>query len=340
MSDFTIDKLSSTCYARVIDWLQQLAAGESEHGISEYLVPGNDINTAWEDAFDDIRNQQSKINLFKELRAREPAGARLVELNKVWDGMETEAKILDNMTKKANNLTVEKRLVDKGFGTVTAWIKSTVEEELRTVVLEEEAKRSTEGISRALMHKRIKNRIKDELGGNPQATRISIREGLHSLPEMSTYQHLRENVMEIHRIYLLLEAHVQMYGGTAAAVDADYTQALKRAFSKNTKTLMGPMITLQQAGGGETWPEVRAVMNKLINQELSTIPAKSQYQANTARRNDEQVAFAAVGEQGQAPQDDQRRKKRDRSSSKSRSKSRGREEAGSTPRGVLRGGRN
>ena len=69
MSNFTTDRLSSTCYAKVIDWLQQLAAGESENSISEYLLPGNDIDTLCEDVLDDIRNQQSKIDLFRDLRA-------------------------------------------------------------------------------------------------------------------------------------------------------------------------------------------------------------------------------------------------------------------------------
>ena len=217
-------------------------------------------------------------------------------------------------------------------------MKSTIEEELRTMVIEEEAQRSVDGISRALMHKRIENRLKAELGGNPQATRISIREGLYNLPEMSNYHQLRENVMEIHRIYLLLEAHVKMYGGTAAAVDAAYTQALTRAFSKHAKALMGPIVTLQQADGGETWLQVRHAMNKLINKELSSIPKKTHHQANTAQGEETRLAFAATGGQGQAQQEDNRRKKRERSSSRSRSKSRGREEAGSTPRGILRGG--
>ena len=59
MSNFTTDKLSSTCYARVIGWFQQLAAGESENGISEYLLPGHDIDTLCADAVDDMRNQQA-----------------------------------------------------------------------------------------------------------------------------------------------------------------------------------------------------------------------------------------------------------------------------------------
>jgi hypothetical protein len=95
-------------------------------------------------------------------------------------------------------------------------MKSTLEEELKTIVLEEEDQRTNAGISRALMHKRIKNRLKAELGGNPQATRISIREGLQTIQEMSTYMHLRENVKEIHIIYLMLEAHVKVYGGAPA----------------------------------------------------------------------------------------------------------------------------
>jgi hypothetical protein len=337
MSNFTTNKLSSTCYARVIDWFQQLAAGESENGISEYLQPDNDIDTLCADALDDRRNQQSKIDLYRDLRANAPAGAQFAELNRVWDGMDIELKTLESMSKTINTLAVEKRLVDKGFGTVTAWMKSTVEEELRTVVIEEEAQRSVDGISRALMHKRIKNRLKEELGGNPQATRISIREGLYNLQEMSNYQQLRENVMEIHRIYLLLEAHVKMYGGTAAAVDADYTQALTRSFAKHAKALMGPMVTLQQAEGDETWLQVRQAMNKLINKELSSIPKKTHHQASKAQSEETKLAFAATGAQGQVQQEDNRRK-RERSSSRSRSKSRGREEAGSTPRGILRGG--
>ena len=340
MANFTKDRLSSTCYTRVIDWFQQLTAGESENGISEYFQLQNDIDTLHADALDDMRNQQSKIDLFRELRASAPGGAQFVELNRVWDGMDIELKTLESMSKKINNLAVEKRLVDKGFGTVTAWMKSTIEEELRTMVIEEEAKRSTEGISRALMHKRIRNRMKDELGGNPQATRIAIRDGLQVLPEMHTYMDLRANVMKIHKIYLLLDEHVRLYGGTAAAVDTDFIQALKKAFSKNTKTLLGPLITLQQAPGGETWPMVRGTMNKLINQELSSMPAN-----NSTREQEQpaQLAFAATGNTSNMTEDGRgrgrgdERSKRDRSQSRSRSRSRGREAAGSTPTGILRG---
>ena len=149
--------------------------------------------------------------------------------------------------------------------------------------------------------------------------------------------------MKIHKIYLLLEEHVKLYGGTAAAVDTDFIQALKKSFSKNNKTLLGPLITLQQSPGGETWLIVRGIMNKLINQELSSISATPPYLANNARgQGQPALAFEARGNNS-TPMEDARgrgrgdeRRKRDRS--QSRSRSRGSQAAGSTPTSILRGG--
>jgi hypothetical protein len=98
MTAFTKNRLSSTCYSRIIDWMQQLAAGESENGISEYLSPTNDIETLCNDATDDRQNQQSKIELFRELRANAPQGAHFAELNREWGGMDVEQNVLKDLT--------------------------------------------------------------------------------------------------------------------------------------------------------------------------------------------------------------------------------------------------
>jgi hypothetical protein len=152
----------------------------------------------------------------------------------------------------------------------------------------------------------VKAAITERLRGDAESTRTYIRDMLNDLPKVASYMGLNENLAGIEAIRILIERHLERFGGAGACVDADFKNALKRSFTKGATQIDVARITIEQMRGDTTWMAMKTTMHELINSNLShimpTVPSATQPNVPQLRFTDGYAAAAqsAFQQQGGA----------------------------------------
>ena len=209
--------------------------------------------------------------------------AALGKILATWEGDMQERSINTECKDDEKNLREDKDKYDEKMGKLLKYVKDSTDSELNQLVLNEETRKvlwvrdGDEGPGelrvrpRSEIYMAVKEAITENLRGDAESTRSHIRDMLYDLPKVASYTGLKDNVASIESIRILLERHTERFGGSAACVDADFKNALKRSLTKGATQIDVARITLEQMRGDTPWPTMKKTMHELINSNLAQI---------------------------------------------------------------------
>ena len=145
-----------------------------------------------------------------------------------WEGDVPERSMNTEYKDDQKNLREDKDKYDKKMGKLLRYVKETTDAEINQLVLDEETRKVLWVLDgevgpgelrvrpRAQVYTAVKEAITERLRGDAESTRSHIRDMLNDLPKVASYMGLNENLASIEAIRILIERHMERFGGAGA----------------------------------------------------------------------------------------------------------------------------